>query len=95
MRVNATAPSVQESPGVDDPAIAYAEWRSACAVVWTAYREWTNAPKADAALAHAAYGAALDREDAAAGTFLRLARGTCGPAEGLAGSAADHPATTH
>jgi hypothetical protein len=49
-----------------------------CTSVWEAYREWSTAPQADANLAHAAYAAALDREDAAARVYSRLIkRGTC------------------
>jgi hypothetical protein len=86
MSINATAPSVHGLPGLDDPVIAYAEWRTACLGVWMAYREWTNAPKADGALAHAAYAAALDREDAAASAYSRLVLRTFGPADALVGS---------
>jgi hypothetical protein len=78
MSINATAQSVHGLPGLDDPVIAYAEWRTACLGVWTAYREWTNAAKADGALAHAAYAAALDREDAAASAYSRLVEHTFG-----------------
>jgi hypothetical protein len=59
---------------VDDPVIAYADWRTECLAVWTAYRHWTNAPTGDAVLAHAAYEAALDREDAAASAYARVIR---------------------
>ena len=72
MSANATAGPVTSLPDLDDPAIAYAEWRTACMAVWMAYQHWTNAPKADGALAHAAYAAALDREDAAASAYSRL-----------------------
>jgi hypothetical protein len=85
MSVNMTAPSVRGWPDLDDPVIAYAEWRTACIAVWKAYRDWTKAPKADRALAYAAYGAALDREDAAASTYSQLLLGTSGPADGLIG----------
>ena len=80
MTVNATAPTVYEWPEVNDPVIAYAEWRTACTAVWTAYRCWTHAPRADRALAHAAYAAALDREDAAASTYSRLVQREVGSA---------------
>jgi hypothetical protein len=43
-----------------------------CTEVWAAYREWTNSPRADADLAHAAYTAALDREGAAARAYSGL-----------------------
>lgn len=81
---NATAPSGREALRNEDRALAYVEWRLACLAVWTTYREWTNAPKADRALAHAAHGAALDREDAAALAYARLAASAYGPAPGLA-----------
>ena len=82
MSANATAGSVPNLPNLDDPAIAYAEWRTACMAVRAAYQDWTNAPKADGALAHAAYTAALDREDAAASAYARVvapAKGVIGP----------------
>jgi hypothetical protein len=72
MSVNATAACLQEWPSAADPVIAYAEWRVSCTSVWVAYRRWSNAPKAEADLAHAAYSAALDREDAAARVYSRL-----------------------
>ena len=72
MSANATVESVISLPDLDDPVIAYAEWRTACMAVRAAYQDWTNAPKADGALAHAAYAAALDREDAAASAYSRL-----------------------
>ena len=74
MSVNATAGSLREWATASDPVIAYAEWRISCSLVWDAYRYWSNAPKADADLAHAAYTAALDREDAAAGVYSRLTK---------------------
>jgi hypothetical protein len=86
MSSNATAPSGHEALGNEDRAVAYVEWRLACLAVWRAYREWGNAPKADSSLAHAAYGAALDREHAAAGAYARLVRSASGPVAGLAGS---------
>lgn len=72
MSVNATAGSLHEWAMASDPVIAYAEWRISCSFVWDAYRDWSNAPKADADLAHAAYTAALDREDAASGVYSSL-----------------------
>jgi hypothetical protein len=72
MSVNATAASFQDEPAVADPVIAYAEWRFSSTAVWFAYRQWSSACEADAALAHAAYTAALDREDAAARAYSRL-----------------------
>jgi hypothetical protein len=69
MSLNAAAPSLQQWPAAVDPVIAYAEWRMSCTAVWAAYRDWSDASKDDAHLAHAAYRAALDREDAAAHTY--------------------------
>lgn len=74
MSANPAAASLGEWPAATDPVIAYAEWRMSCASVWNAYRQWSIAPKADANLAHAAYTAALDREDAAARTYAHLAK---------------------
>jgi hypothetical protein len=83
---NATTRSGQDALGNVDRALAYVEWRLACLAVWGAYRAWANAPKADASLAHAAYGAALDREHAAAGAYARLMRSASGPVTGLVNS---------
>ena len=80
------APSGQEALGNEDRALAYVEWRLACVAVWSAYREWASAPRPDSSLAHAAYGAALDREHAAADAYARLARSAAGPMAGLADS---------
>jgi hypothetical protein len=74
MSIKAAAEPPEQWPAAVDPMIAYAEWRMSCASVWTAYREWSRAPKADANLAHAAYTAALDREDAAARAYAHLAK---------------------
>ena len=84
MSSNATAPSGREAN--EDRALAYIEWRLACLAVWRAYRRWANAPKRDSSLAHAAYGAALDREHAAASAYARLVRSASGPVTGLADS---------
>ena len=81
MSLNATTPSVYNLPDLADPVIAYAEWRTACITVWTTYRDWTNASKRDRALAHAAYAAALDREDAAATAYSRLVGRTYQPSQ--------------
>lgn len=72
MSVKATAAAHVRWPAAADPVVAYAEWRMSCTSVWAAYRNWANAPEADADLAHAAYAAALDREDAAARVYSRL-----------------------
>lgn len=79
MSATVIAPSTRDTSRGEKRAFAYIEWRLACIAVWTAYREWTRAMRADAALAHVAYEAALDREDAAASVYSGLMRLTCGP----------------
>lgn len=74
MSMNATLAPPEPWPVAADPVIAYAEWRMSCASVWAAYRQWSHAPGTDAHLAHAAYTAALDREDAAARVYSRLSK---------------------
>ena len=72
MRVNATAPFAQESAPNEDRAIAYLQWRLACTAVRTHIKNWRMTPRQWDRLAHAAYQAALYREDAAAGVYARL-----------------------
>jgi hypothetical protein len=72
MSINAAPVSLHRWPPATDPVVAYAEWRMSCTSVWTAYVQWSKAPRADGDLAHAAYTAALDREDAAARAYSRL-----------------------
>ena len=64
--------SLHQSLVIDDAIHAYVEWREECAQVWKAYGWWTNAPRADVGRAHAAYRAALDREEAAATAYAGL-----------------------
>jgi hypothetical protein len=78
MSMIATMAPPEQWPAAADPVVAYAEWRMSCASVWDAYRQWSNAPKADAHLAFAAYTAALDREDAAAHVYSRLSKRASG-----------------
>ena len=47
----------------------YCEWRSACWEVRSAYERFSAARADDRALAHAAYQAALDREESAADVY--------------------------
>ena len=75
MSTSATTAALHEWPLAADPVVAYAEWRMSCTSVWDAYQQWSNAPKADEELAHAAYRAALDREDAAAQAYSRVCCG--------------------
>jgi hypothetical protein len=51
---------------------SYATWREASDGVAEAYRSWAAAPRDERWLAHAAYGAALDREECAARAYQRL-----------------------
>src|SRR5437762_4945883 len=92
MSVTVTAPSARYPSGGEDRAIAYIEWRLACIAVWAAYREWTRAMRADAVLAHAAYEAALDREDAAATAYARLMKLTGVPGHSRFADRANHAA---
>jgi hypothetical protein len=56
---------------VDEAVVAYVAWREESATVWAAYSRWASAAE-DARGAHAAYRAALDREDAAAQAYASL-----------------------
>ena len=56
----------------DHAVLAYVEWRAQCTAVWDAYRCWVDGGDTDAALAYAAYEAALDREEEAARIYARL-----------------------
>lgn len=59
---------------IDDAMDAYVEWREESAQVESAYRRWATAEPSDAALAFAAYVAALDREDRASICFEQVVR---------------------
>jgi hypothetical protein len=74
MSVNARKRSLHERQIVDDAVIAYVEWREESTEVWDAYGSWASAPPEDARRAHAAYCAALDREEAAAKVYAGLMR---------------------
>jgi hypothetical protein len=50
----------------------YLEWRDECATVDAAYRNWSDAPKSDGAFAYAAFVAALEREEHAAGQYRAM-----------------------
>ena len=69
---------------VDDYLENYLRWREESEGVRRAYELWQRADRADAALAYAAYGAALDREQEAADAF-------CGRIECIYRSLGVHP----
>jgi hypothetical protein len=73
-----TAEALVDPRLVDDVIDAYVDWQEERMWVWDAYHRWTRAARDDAALAFAAYGAALDREERAsaryAGGLSRLVR---------------------
>jgi hypothetical protein len=50
----------------------YASWRGASVAVTQAYRAWAAAPRGQRFLAHAAYLAALEREECAASAYQAL-----------------------
>ena len=58
------------------PEARYASWREASDRVTEAYRSWTAAPRGERFLAHAAYLAALAREEDAARAYQRLVEQT-------------------
>ena len=57
---------------IDDAVLAYVEWREACDAVWTIYGLWASGAAHNPRCAHAAYQAALDREEAAARVYAQL-----------------------
>jgi hypothetical protein len=56
---------------VNEAFARYLDWRAESEAVGAAYGAWSRAPRTDCALAFAAYGAAVDREERAA-TVYRL-----------------------
>jgi agmatine/peptidylarginine deiminase len=59
---------------IDDVMDAYIAWREESAAVESAYRRWATALSTDAACAHAAYVAALDREELASSDYEETLR---------------------
>lgn len=57
---------------VGTEAASYANWRGASVGVAQAYRSWAAAPRGERFLAHAAYLAALEREECAASAYQAL-----------------------
>jgi hypothetical protein len=66
----------------DEAIRVYIDWREECVAVWDAFDRWASADGADTRAAFAAYRAALDREECAAGEYAdlltRLAAGKAG-----------------
>jgi hypothetical protein len=54
---------------IDELLECYVCWREACQAVSGAYEQWTDSDRGERALAYAAYLAALDGEERAAGTY--------------------------
>lgn len=50
----------------------YVEWRQACLEVRRAYDAWTSAPEDARDVGHAAFSAALEREEASASAYRTL-----------------------
>jgi hypothetical protein len=69
MSVHVLKPWRHQAQLVDDAILAYVEWREECAEVWSTGAWWASVPSEDARRAHAAYQAALDREEAAANRY--------------------------
>jgi hypothetical protein len=63
---------------VDDLIETYVAWREECSRVRTSYGRWAFAARAERTLAFAAYLAALDGEDRAAGVYRGLVERTAG-----------------
>jgi hypothetical protein len=59
---------------IDDLIDAYVDWGEESVEVEYAYRRWSVTQSPDAALAFAAYAAALDREELASIRYARLVR---------------------
>jgi hypothetical protein len=59
---------------VDEAMGAYVAWREECIAVSETYDRWAAAPDSDAALAFAAYVAALAREERASEVYAALIR---------------------
>jgi hypothetical protein len=54
---------------IDEMLARYLDWRAEAEAVDAAYGFWSRAPQAEGALAFAAYGAAVDREERAATVY--------------------------
>jgi hypothetical protein len=72
MRLKRSVLDASSSSVIDAMMDRYVSWREECAAVEKAYADWLGARSEDRALAFAAYSAALDREEYAAGEYRRL-----------------------
>ena len=68
--------TTREAELASAPEASYASWREASDAVAEAYRSWTAAPRGERFLAHAAYLAALEREEHAARVYQRVVEQT-------------------
>jgi hypothetical protein len=66
---------------VDELVEGYFSWQDESTAVESAYERWRAMPRADRALAFAAYRAALDREEHAARVFRASADRVFGPGD--------------
>lgn len=64
------ASGLQRSQALEDE---YAYWRRETKAVAQSYRRWNHARRDERSLAHAAYLAALDRDERAASEYQRVA----------------------
>lgn len=70
--MNPALSSPAERQLVDDALVAYVEWREECLAVWDAYDRWVRTPpEENVSATHAAYRAALDREETAADAYAK------------------------
>lgn len=54
---------------IDELLERYICWREECRTIRLAYRRWADSPRGERGLTYAAYLAALDREEHAAGAY--------------------------
>jgi hypothetical protein len=66
--MNTLTTEIRSDP-VDELISLYCNWRTTCAEVAATYRRFSGASPSERALAFAAYGAALDREESAADAY--------------------------
>jgi hypothetical protein len=69
MRMIVDLDRVREGWAVDELLDGYVSWREECRQVWLAYERLSVCDRRDRRVAHAAYLAALDREEHAARTY--------------------------